>query len=427
MSLEFWASARPTAEAVVDEEGSLTYGELAALASRYRRPGRYIYAARNSARSIGALLGMLTSRSTVALVDPLTVSEDLRAQVEDFSPHMVVADREFLERNGEVVGKAGHPVDEPLGEGERGLGEVVMYYAGIAGRTMQVVHRGEAVWRCAEALAAAMGLGRDDTVLVTPPATHVLGLVTMLAAIHVGARVATMARFNPARAIAMAEDATVIVGVPTMYAELVKAGVGKLRARFAVSGGAYLPPDVQGGFEEATGVRIVQLYGLTEALVVSFQPPELADLRGTVGLPLPWVEVRLAGDGELLVRSPWNMAGYSDPEDTERAFDGEWLRTGDVMAMDDRGLLYFRGVKKRMIKYKGYPIFPRDLEDLLRGHPSVADAKVVGEPDPEVGEVPVAYVVPRGPVRPEELMEYVNSRVAFYKKLRKVHLVDRTP
>jgi long-chain acyl-CoA synthetase len=94
-------------------------------------------------------------------------------------------------------------------------------------------------------------------------------------------------------------------------------------------------------------------------------------------------------------------------------------------------LLYFRGVRKRMIKYKAYPIFPRDLELMLMRHPAVREALVVGESDPSLGELPVAYVVVRdeyrGRVTEEELLGFVNSRVAFYKKLRRLRIVDRLP
>jgi long-chain acyl-CoA synthetase len=121
------------------------------------------------------------------------------------------------------------------------------------------------------------------------------------------------------------------------------------------------------------------------------------------------------------------MLGYSDPRDTERAVVDGWLRTGDLVSVDETGLLYFRGVKKRMIKYKGYPIFPRDLEEVLKRHPAVKEALVKGEPDLEVGERPVGYVVLRegyeDKVSEEELMGFVNSKVAGYKKLKALHIV----
>jgi long-chain acyl-CoA synthetase len=426
--INFWARSQPDKTAVDDGVERLSYGELLRRSLRNRSGRRVFFIARNSSAALASLVGLLSSPSTTALIDPLTVSEDLEFQLEDFRPDIVLTDDEVYGRNADVfkkwnVGKVG----EWGSEGGGGLGEVVMYYAGIAGRTMQVVHATEGFWRCAHSLATAMQLTPGDVVLVTPPLTHVLGLLTAMAALMSGAAVLLMRRFDVDAAVKLAEKSTVIVGVPTVYAELNKAGVGRLGARYAVSGGAYLPPDVQRRFEEASGVPILQIYGLTEALVLTFQPPQLKDAKGTIGIPLPWVEVKLAEDGELLVKSPWNMKRYGDPAETEKVFQDGYLKTGDIVSMDERGLLYFRGVKKRMIKYKGYPVFPRDLELILLKHPAVKEALVKGEPDPEVGELPVAYVVLRGQASEKELLDFVNSRVAFYKKLRKIYIVDKLP
>ncbi|MCS6788286.1 MAG: fatty acid--CoA ligase family protein, partial [Aigarchaeota archaeon] len=202
--------------------------------------------------------------------------------------------------------------------------------------------------------------------------------------------------------------------------------------------GGYLPPDLQREFVAKFRCPLVQAYGLTEGLIVTMQPLEESDAVGTIGRPFPGVDVRvikedgtpaLSGEvGELYVRSPCLMMGYSDPSDTAMALSEGWLRTGDLVLYDERGLFYFVGVKKRMIKYKGYPVFPRDLEEILKRHPAVERALVVGEPDPEVGERPVARVVLKreyvGRVSPEELMEFVNRKVAAYKKLRAVTFVE---
>ncbi len=426
--IEFWTKAQPDKTAVDDGVERLSYGELWKRSLKSRSGTKVFFIARNSSAALASLVGLLTSPSTTALIDPLTVSEDLIYQLEDFKPDLVLTDEEVFGRNADVfkswnVAKVGDWSSQSGG----GLGEVVMYYAGIAGRTMQVVHTAEGFWRCAHSLATAMQLTPSDVVLVTPPLTHVLGLLTAMASLMSGATVLLMRRFDVDAAVKLAERSTVIVGVPTVYAELNKAGVGRLGARYAVSGGAYLPPDVQQKFEEATGVPILQVYGLTEALVVTFQPPQLKDVKGTIGIPLPWVDVKLAEDGELLVKAPWIMRKYGDQAETEKVFQNGYLKTGDIMAIDERGLLYFRGVKKRMIKYKGYPIFPRDLELVLSKHPAVKEALVKGEPDPEVGERPVAYVVLKEPASEKELLDFVNSRVAFYKRLKKIYIVDKLP
>ncbi len=138
-------------------------------------------------------------------------------------------------------------------------------------------------------------------------------------------------------------------------------------------------------------------------------------------------EAGLNETGELWVKAPWLMLGYSDTQETAKVFKDGWLKTGDLVSVDENGLLYFKGVKKRMLKFKGYPIFPRDLEEILKKHPNVVDAKVVGEDAGNLGQQPVAKVVVKEKREnlAEELLNFVNSRVAFYKKLKRVDIVDK--
>ncbi|TRM80361.1 hypothetical protein DJ524_07875 [Sulfolobus sp. D5] len=122
------------------------------------------------------------------------------------------------------------------------------------------------------------------------------------------------------------------------------------------------------------------------------------------------------------------MLGYKDPKETAKVFRDGWLMTGDLVKIDNNtGLLYFKGVKKRMLKFKGYPIFPRDLEEILKNHPLVEEVKVVGEDAGTLGQQPVALVKlkEKKPNVEEELLNYVNSRVALYKRLKKVYVVDK--
>jgi len=131
--------------------------------------------------------------------------------------------------------------------------------------------------------------------------------------------------------------------------------------------------------------------------------------------------------GELWVKAPWLMLGYKDRSETARVMEGDWLKTGDLVSVDSAGLLYFKGVKKRMLKYKGYPIFPRDLEIILESHPAVQSTRVIGEDAGNLGQQPVAYVVLKKGynISSDELLEYVNQKVAFYKRLKKVYIVEK--
>ncbi|MEM3213599.1 MAG: fatty acid--CoA ligase family protein, partial [Metallosphaera sp.] len=157
----------------------------------------------------------------------------------------------------------------------------------------------------------------------------------------------------------------------------------------------------------------------------------------TIGKPMKGVEIKVVKEdktlskpgetGELWVKAPWLMLGYSDESENSLVWEDGWLKTGDLVSFDERGLLYFKGVKKRMLKYKGYPIFPRDLELMLMSHPGVKEARVYGEDAGNMGQQPVANVVVKDGyrIKEDELLNYVNSRVAFYKRLKRINFVNR--
>ncbi|MDE3078048.1 MAG: AMP-binding protein, partial [Chloroflexota bacterium] len=133
--------------------------------------------------------------------------------------------------------------------------------------------------------------------------------------------------------------------------------------------------------------------------------------------------------GEVFVRGPQVMKGYlNNPAATAQIIDAEgWLHTGDIGYMDGDGYLYVVDRLKELIKYKGYQVAPAELEALLLTHPAVADAAVIGSPDEEAGEVPKAFVVPRGEVKAEEILGYVEERVAPYKRIRLLEFVKQIP
>jgi len=156
------------------------------------------------------------------------------------------------------------------------------------------------------------------------------------------------------------------------------------------------------------------------------EPPVIR--HGSVGRVMPGTEVQVV-DGEVWVRGPHLMSGYlDDPEATAATIDPDgWLHTGDTGRFDDDGFLYLGDRLKELIKVKGFQVAPAELEGVLRTHPAVGDAAVVGVPDDEAGERPVAFVVARGDLDREELMAFVAVQVAPYKQLREVELVDALP
>jgi acyl-CoA synthetase (AMP-forming)/AMP-acid ligase II len=134
-------------------------------------------------------------------------------------------------------------------------------------------------------------------------------------------------------------------------------------------------------------------------------------------------------EGEICVRGPQVMKGYLNcPEATAAMIDGDgWLHTGDIGYADEEGCFFIVDRVKELIKYKGLQIAPAELEAVLLGHPSVADAAVIPFPDEEAGQVPKAFVVLKGEVAPDEILAYVAVRVAPYKKIRCIEVIDQIP
>ena len=273
-----------------------------------------------------------------------------------------------------------------------------------------------------------------DTLLLCLPLFHVHGLgVGLHGAFNAGAAVVLQRGFDAEAVLAAAGDVTMFFGVPTMYARLAEAdGLDRLgKLRLCVSGSAALSADLHERIRERSGQTILERYGMTETLMLTTNPYDGERRAGTVGMPFPGVELRLDPDSsEIQVKGPNVFAGYLDPGDATRdAFtDDGFFRTGDVGAIDADGYLTIVGRAKELVISGGYNVYPREIEDVLRMHPSVADAAVVGTPSAEWGEVVTAYVEAeaRG-FDADALMAFAATQLAPYKRPRIVHRVDALP
>jgi long-chain acyl-CoA synthetase len=294
-----------------------------------------------------------------------------------------------------------------------------------------------------------LAVRHDDVVLGVLPLFHVYGLNVVLGlALHAGACVSLVEHFHPADTLARIrrDGVTVVAAVPAIYAAWLALGADAapdaLRgARRLVSGAARLDPELADALHARFGVEVHDGYGLTEASPVVTTAAVGSPRRGSIGPPLPGVEVRLvdadgadalAGDpGELWVRGPNVFAGYwGDPEATARVLtpDG-WLRTGDLAVADDDGWLALVDRAKDLVIVSGFNVFPGEVEEVLRDHDDVVDAAVVGEPDARTGEAVVAYVV-RGTdsdVTARALLAHASQRLARYKLPSRVEFVEALP
>jgi acyl-CoA synthetase (AMP-forming)/AMP-acid ligase II len=213
------------------------------------------------------------------------------------------------------------------------------------------------------------------------------------------------------------------------------------RLRYINTGGAPLSPELQQRFTQITGVPVMQGYGLTETSPGTHVIPVRKIKVGSIGLPVANTEDKIVDPltgkelaspevGELWVRGPQVMKGYyRDEEATAHTLVDGWLRTGDLGMKDKEGYVTIVDRLKELIKTKGYQVAPAEIEHILVGHPDIQDAAVIGEPHPDFGEVPVAYVVlrPGAALTPEAIIDYAADGVARYKRLARVVMTDAIP
>ncbi|HUH65136.1 MAG TPA: AMP-binding protein [Syntrophales bacterium] len=292
--------------------------------------------------------------------------------------------------------------------------------------------------------------GKEKAVIVVPW-SHAMGTIGYLnLRIYGGDTMIVFPRFDPVQYLQAIEkyEATTIGGAPQLFIPLVnhpdlkKYNVSSIR--LVTCGAAPLPiPVVEKMLEVFPGV-IMETYGLTECTMGSnYNPPTREGLKtGSVGLPLPDVEIKIVdldtgtkempqGElGELCIKGPHVMQGYwNKPEETNLALRDGWLYTGDIAREDEDGYFHIVDRKKDMLIYKGYNVYARDLEEVMARHPEVEQCAVMGRPDPEAGEIPVAFVVLREGKKTtaEELLDYCARNIAPYKKIRQIFFKKEFP
>jgi malonyl-CoA/methylmalonyl-CoA synthetase len=339
---------------------------------------------------------------------------------------------------------AGEPEDPAL----------IVYTSGTTGPPKGAVLPRRAIATNLDALADAWSWTVNDTVTHALPLFHVHGLVIgVLGPLRRGGSVLHLGRFDGARVAAAFQSggATMLFGVPTMYRRLADAAerepalaAALSGARLLVSGSAPLPAAEHARLQRLTGRGVVERYGLTETLMNTAIRADGEPAPGTVGPPLAGVELRLVDDdgkpvdeadeqaiGEVEVRGPNVFLGYLNrPDATAGAFRHGWFRTGDMATRDARGYITIVGRRATdLIKSGGYKIGAGEIEAALREHPAVDDAAVTGEPDDDLGERVVAWVVLRESADADEheLIEHVAAQLAPHKRPRGVRFLEALP
>lgn len=342
---------------------------------------------------------------------------------------------------------------DPLAMAERALDDVAVlaHTSGTSGAPRAaVLTHGNLGANIDQALAhPTLHVEAGDVALGVLPLFHSYGLNAVLGlSLATGGGVVLVERFDPHGDLAAVAErgVTVVAGVPPMFSAWLSmpdvppdafAGV-----RVAMSGAAPLPVEVQRGFRERFGIPLHQGYGLTEAApIVTTTGTEGEPRPGSIGVPLPGVEVRLvdtdgadvlAGDpGEIHVRGPNVFAGYWQDEEATKAVldDDGWLHTGDVAVADDDGFLFIVDRSKDLVIVSGFNVYPAEVEEVLMRHEGVAEAAVVGVPHPHTGEAVKAFVVEAegAHLDEEELVAYCTRHLARYKAPSAVEFVSELP
>lgn len=446
-----WAAepARPTLSTLDGERVTAAELEdrtgLAAL--RYAASGlvpgdRVLLSAANSVELVVAYVGALRAGLTVVPANPAYPPAELAALVATARPALAVVDD--LSRLGGVDLPCTPPTLEHLPRRGSGLAldtaapadpALIIYTSGTTGRPKGAPLTHANLLASAHAVRLAWRWTPDDTLALSLPLFHMHGLGVGLHGTLVTGACAVLAPFAPETvAAAIGRGASMFFGVPTMYHRIAQSPhLADLRGlRLAVSGSAPLPAELHTAVREGSGQVVLERYGMTETAMLVSNPYEGERRPGTVGFPLPGVELRLApregGTAEIEVRGPNVIDGYLDnPEATAEAFTADgWFRTGDLGTLDPDGYLTITGRAKDLIITGGYNVYPREVEEVLLRHPGVADAAVVGLASQRWGETVAAFVVPAdGGI--DGLAEWCAQQLVDYKQPREWHVVAAIP
>jgi malonyl-CoA/methylmalonyl-CoA synthetase len=437
---------------------ALTYRQLrdaaSAVAVQVEGRSRVAAWAVNEPEVAVAVIGALLAGVPITPINPKAGERELAHIVSDSAPELVLcppgADPPVENRVAvDLDARGGDLPPEP----DDAAPAIVVYTSGTTGPPKGAVLPRRAIASNLDALAEAWEWTEADVVAHALPLFHVHGLILgTLGPVRRGGGMRHLGRFSAAAAAgALGEDATMLFAVPTMYHRLAgeaeqdpQIAHGFASARLLVSGSAALPAADHERIEKLTGQRIAERYGMTETLMNTGVRASGERRPGYVGPPLDGVDVRLVDDdgdaidaaddetiGEIQVRGPNLFLEYLNrPDATDEAMSGGWFKTGDLATRAPDG--YIRIVGRRatdLIKSGGFKIGAGEIEGALMEHPAVVEVAVTGEPDPDLGERIVAWVVAAEGERPseDELSGHVADLLTPHKRPRVVRFVDALP
>ncbi len=473
--LEERLAGAPDHPIVVWQGRPITAGDLLARAGRMAaaliaaglRPGdRLAVQVEKSHENVALYLGALRAGAIYLPLNTAYTLGELEYFIGDAEPAVVVVDPRNADRLRPLVEGRGARLLTLDGAGHGSMAEAadaarlttdiamagpddiaaILYTSGTTGRSKGAMLSHDNLWSNAQALIAAWGFTADDVLIHALPLYHTHGLFVALdMALATGARCILLPKFDAGEVLGLMPEATVLMGVPTFYTRLLAhPGLTRHAAahmRLFVSGSAPLLAETHAAFTARTGHAILERYGMTETCMNTTNPLDGERRPGSVGRPLPGVEVRVVGeDGKALapgeigmieVRGPNVFKGYwRQPEKTAAEFrpDGFFV-TGDLGSFGQDGYLTIVGRGKDLIISGGFNVYPKEVEDVLNDLPGIAESAVIGVPHPDFGEAVVAVVVPSlgSAVDEAAVIAATKEKLAAFKRPKRVFAIDALP
>jgi long-chain acyl-CoA synthetase len=460
------AQQQPDDTAIIDDRGRYSYNQLAAMAAglgllfrmQIDRPkvGLLLPA---GAGFVASFYGTLLAGKAVVPINFLLGDKEIAHVIQDSEIDTIVTAPPLSARLKDLPIKSIDltqlPQSPPPGlkptfpDTNADDLAVLMYTSGTSGLPKGVLLSFGNLQSDIDASIGAAALQTRHRFLGVIPLFHAFGMTAMmLAPIQLGSTIVYMARFSPAGALGAIREhgISLMFGVPSMYAAMGRLKDAKpedfSRMYAMMAGGEPLPSAVRESFMQRFGVMLFEGYGLTETSpVISLNTPQ-AHKAGSVGKPLPGVEVKIVADdgsaapaeedGEIWLRGPMIFQGYNNlPKETAEALTSDrFFKTGDYGKINSDGYLYITGRKKDLIIIAGEKAVPREIEEALASHPDVAEAAVLGKRDPSRGEVVAAFVIPREGASPsaDSLREHCRDRgLPQWKIPREIRFVPDFP
>lgn len=472
--------ANPESTAVSGVDGVITYGQLldhtTRLSAAFRRmnlaPGDRVGVVQSNTTAHILTYFSITAGGYVAVsVNPKSTTAEIARALVSTSPKVVVADTAALPLVRPALARLPYPVRLVSATPTDGIPSVpellettptgaaitsmrtddpasILFTSGSTGRPKGVVlTHGNVIW-AAQAKASRMNPTVRDAVSLIAPLHHSYGQNAVLNAAFSGG--AAVVLLNPRRRKQLVTDlaehaVTALPSVPAVFQLLLDLGADRdrlPRLRYALSAAAPLPRQLAAEWLQRFGFPLHEGYGLTESSPCALYNDQHSCAVGSLGKPYDGVRTRIVDDagaevptgeiGELLISGPNVMRGYfADPAGTAEVITDDWLRTGDQVRVDQHGDHWFAGRRKNIIIVSGANVFPAEVESVLRDHPAVADAVVLGRPHPVVGETVVAVVQLRDRTAADgvtdELRNLCNTELAAYKRPSSIRIVATIP